>query len=172
MIFNTLLVLLSLPLFVFSAELESGIAAVNTWNISQISFFRTTTVPIQQLSNFSTSFTLHRTIPVPCRTDRGPAPHGPIAPCGWRPSPIITWCSYGYTSKDVVDGWRTCQKMTDMPDGEDEFLPDMQQRLKWRVLDLEESIGETGGAYNGVSKNGRSFKTVTIEVVQALPDKL
>jgi hypothetical protein len=60
--------------------------------------------------------------------------------------------------------------MTGMPEGEEEFLPDMQQRLKWRVLDLEESIGEAGGAYNGVSKNGRSFKTATIEVVQVLLD--
>jgi hypothetical protein len=71
-----------------------------------------------------------------------------------------------------MNGWRNCQKMSDMPDGEGDVPRDVQRRLKWRVLDLEENIGEGGGAYNGVSKNGRSFKTVTIEVVQVLPDTL
>ena len=67
-----------------------------------------------------------------------------------------------------MNGWRNCQTMSDMPDGEEEVTQDIQRRLKWRILDLEENSGEGGGAYNGVSKNGRSFKSVTIEVVQVM----
>ena len=79
-------------------------------------------------------------------------------------------CNYGFNNKDIVNGWRNCQTMSDMPDGEEEVLPDIQRRLKWRILDLEENMSEGGGAYNGVSKNGRSFKAVTIEVVQVFPN--
>ena len=170
MVIYTVLALLSLPLFVVSSALDSEIAAVNTWNISRVSYFRNTTVPIDQLSSLSVSFVLHRTIPIGCREERGPLPREPRGPCGWRPSPITTECEYGFETKDVVNGWRTCQKMTGMPEGEEEVLAATKRRLKWRVLDFEESIGEGGGAYNGVSKNGRSFKTATIEVAQIIPN--
>jgi hypothetical protein len=170
MAFNTMLVLLSLPLFVFSLELEPGFDVVNTWNISQISFFRNTTIPIGEFSSLSTQFTLQRTIPVVCGFERGPAPKEPRKPCSWRPSPIATRCNYARSSKDIVNGWHNCQEMSNMPEGEEEVLPDIQRRLKWRVIDIEESIGEGGGPRNGVSKNGKSFKTMTIEVVQVFPN--
>jgi hypothetical protein len=168
---NIILVFLSLPLFVFSSRSEPKIAVANTWNISRINLSRFTTVPIDQYANFSASFLLHRTIPVACPSERGPPQKEPRGPCGWRPSPIATQCEYGFTNKDILNVWRNCQTMSDMPEGEDEVLPDTQRRLKWRILDLQESIGEGGGAYKGVSKNGRSFKAVTIEVVQVFPNK-
>ena len=167
MVLILVLVLLSLP-FVFSSGLDPKIVVANTWNISQISFTRYTTVPIDQYANFSTSFVLHRTIEVGCPVRWETPPKEPRGPCGWRPSPITTRCNYGFNNKDIMNGWRNCQTMSDMPDGEEEVTQDIQRRLKWRILDLEENSGEGGGAYNGVSKNGRSFKSVTIEVVQVM----
>ena len=82
---------------------------------------------------------------------------------------VAVECNHKPETLDTVNGWRTCDRMSELPEGEQIMGSEMQKRLKWRVIDLHEDTGVKGGPYDGVPKTGITFRDATVEIVQAIP---
>jgi hypothetical protein len=144
----------------------------NTWSINGLVFSRNTTVPNTGVAISFAMFSLYRSILIRCPRLLQ-SPESLLRPCLWQPSLIPVECIYYSKTFNSTEDWWSCPTIKDMPEGEQEVAADFQRRLKWRMMDLQEDVVVKNGSYDEETDDGYKemieFRSVTIEIVQAIP---
>ena len=124
----------------------------NKWRLHDLEFEHS---PIE--NPLRTAFYLHRSYDVPCLQNS-------TETC-WeltKPATICSWGYYGKTEQEME--WKSCWGYTNVPLGESDVPQDVQQWLKWRIMDFKESPA------SATSPNV-TFSSMKIQVVNGVPVK-